>query len=86
MSAGGTSEAGEMPPVVRTPTPIDPSSVDPPSPDPRDELPVSDPLPFERPLRAGPYTLVLKLEDLSKREKQRRENVETKLKKAKEAK
>jgi chromosome partitioning protein len=40
MSAGGTSEAGEMPPPVRTT----------PSPDPRDELPVSDPLPFERPV------------------------------------
>jgi len=39
MSAGGTSEAGEMPPPIRTT----------PSPDPRDELPVSDPLPFERP-------------------------------------
>ena len=48
MSAGGTSEAGEMPPPVRTT----------PSPDPRDELPVSDPLPFERPaaaeLKLGP--------------------------------
>jgi chromosome partitioning protein len=51
MSAGGTfggsfpqsgSTAGEMPPMVRTPVP-------PPSPDLRDEQPVSDPLPFERP-------------------------------------
>ena len=42
MSAGGTSEAGEIPPMVRTTT----------SPDPRDELPVSDPLPFERPVGA----------------------------------
>jgi chromosome partitioning protein len=51
------SEAGEMPPVVRTPRPsVDPSSVDPPSPDPRDELPVSDPLPFERPAGAPPET------------------------------
>jgi chromosome partitioning protein len=48
MSAGGTyggpvppsAAAGAMPPPVRTPIP---------SPDPRDELPVSDPLPFERP-------------------------------------
>jgi chromosome partitioning protein len=48
MSSGGTFEASEMPPRVRTPTP----SVETPSPDPRDELPVSDPLPFERPAGA----------------------------------
>src|SRR4051794_10019381 len=55
MSAGGAfggslapvggDAAGEMPPQVRTPTP---------SPDPRDELPVSDPLPFEPPASAEP--------------------------------
>ena len=50
MSSGGTFEAGEMPPQVRTPTP----AVNPTSPDPRDELPVSDPLPFERPTSAEP--------------------------------
>src|SRR6478609_9746843 len=49
MSAGGTygesSAAGEMPP--RSPAPS-------PSPDHRDESPVSDPLPFERPVADGP--------------------------------
>ena len=53
MNAGGTvggsvppsGAAGEMPPLVRTPVP---------SPDPRDELPVSDPLPFERPATPEP--------------------------------
>src|SRR6478735_3252612 len=64
MSAGGTSggsfppsggpaasgsAAGEMPPRFRTPQP----PADRPSPDPRDELPVSDPLPFERPVSAA---------------------------------
>jgi chromosome partitioning protein len=42
--AGGAA-AGEMPPQVRTPTS---------SPDPRDELPVSDPLPFESPASVEP--------------------------------
>jgi chromosome partitioning protein len=43
-SSGGAA-AGEMPPQVRTPSP---------SPDPRDELPVSDPLPFESPAAVEP--------------------------------
>jgi chromosome partitioning protein len=56
MSAGGTlggpfptgdsaSTAGEMPPLVRTPSPHRSPH---PSPDSGDELPVADPLPFER--------------------------------------
>ncbi len=40
-----SSAAGEMPPMIRTPVPAPPAS-----PDHRDELPVSDPLPFERPV------------------------------------
>ncbi len=47
--AAGGSAAGEMPPRFRTPQP----PADRPSPDPRDELPVSDPLPFERPVSAA---------------------------------
>jgi chromosome partitioning protein len=56
MSAGGTfggsspqtgSTAGEMPPRVRTPVPA-PSTFPDRSPDSGDELPVADPLPFER--------------------------------------
>jgi chromosome partitioning protein len=57
MSSGGTFEAGEMPPQVRTPhPPVDLPPADLSSPDPRDELPVSDPLPFERPVSAAPVT------------------------------
>jgi chromosome partitioning protein len=41
-TGGSGSTAGEMPPQVRTPVPH-------PSPDLGDELPVADPLPFERP-------------------------------------
>src|SRR4051794_19168482 len=43
-STGGAA-AGEMPPQVRTPSSF---------PDPRDELPVSDPLPFESPAAVAP--------------------------------
>jgi len=54
MSSPTGSTAGAMPPLIRTPSP----SIDR-SPEPGDDLPVADPLPFERPLTEADAPVVL---------------------------